>query len=330
MKIKIFTALTLFVLSVLGCGLLTARAQTPPRFGGGILSGTPLSLAGLPNADIYALDNDNTLWLRVGCSGRGFSRQFNIRNVDSQVVGIDFRPADGRLYAVTAKGSVYRIETATGRATFVSSLTVNFAGGAQSLADFNPVANALRLIGSNDQNLGVVNSAGDLNLTAPQTQISYAPGDVNGPLLAADGTVMRPGVDPNVVGGSYTNNFNGATTTIFFALDFNLNTLVTIAGPLIGQGSSNTPSGRLQTIGNLIDSSGQPIDITPTTDIDIYTVDNNNFAVGVSGRTIFTIDLSQIESNLQLGVTQPVTVRKTTLGEAGFIDLAISQRRCGR
>ena len=328
MKIKTFTALTLFVLSILGCGLLSARAQT--RLGWPILHGPSLSLAGLPNADIYALDNDNTLWLRVGCSGRSFTRQFNIRNVDSQVVGIDFRPADGRLYAVTAKGSVYRIETATGRATLVSSLTVKFAGGAQSLVDFNPVANALRLIGSNDQNLGVVNSAGDLNLTATQTQIAYAQGDVNGPVLAADGTVIRPGADPNLVGGSYTNNFNGATTTIFYALDFNLNTLVTIAGPLVGQGSSNTASGRLQTIGNLIDTSGQPVDITPTTDIDIYTVNNNNFAVGVSGRTIFTIDLSQIETNLQLGVTQPVTVRKATLMEAGFIDLAISQRSCGR
>ena len=41
-------------------------------------------------------------------------------------------------------------------AALVSTLSPRFAGGYQSLMDFNPMVNALRLIGSNDQNFAVV------------------------------------------------------------------------------------------------------------------------------------------------------------------------------
>ncbi|MCI0389663.1 MAG: DUF4394 domain-containing protein [Acidobacteria bacterium] len=321
MKNKIFTAFTLFILSCLGGEWTAASAQSGSLFGGNVpQAGQSLTnqLPDLPKADIYALDNDNTVWRRPGCTGLGFTREFVIRDIVDQVIGIDFRPADGMLYAVTDTGGVYRINTATGRATLVSPLTISFAGGAQSLADFNPVANALRLIGSNDQNYGVVNSGGDLNLTAAQTAVAYAPGDVNG------------GVDPNLVGGAYTNNVNGASTTIFYALDYDLDSLVTIAAPLIGAGSSNTAEGLLQTVGKLFNDRGQQLDIKPTADIDIYTINGKNFAVGVSGRTLFTIDLDQIYPNLSLGQTQQVAIRTASIPDGGFIDLAVSQRKCGR
>lgn len=320
MRNTVFIALALFILGGLGGAWTTASAQPGPLFGGNVpQAGQSLThqLPDLPKADIYALDNDNTLWRRPGCTGLGFTREFVIRDVVGQVVGIDYRPSDGMLYAVTDTGGVYRIDIAKGRSTLVSPLTVNFAGGAQSLADFNPVANALRLMGSNDQNFGVVNSGGDLNLTAAQTALAYAQGDVNA------------GVDPHLVGGAYTNNVNGAATTIYYALDYNLDMLVTIAGPLVGAGSSNTAGGQLQTVGQLVTMQGQPLDIKPTADIDIYTVNGKNFAVGVSGRILFTIDLDQIYPNLSLGQTQQVAIRTATIADGGFIDLAVAQRKCG-
>jgi hypothetical protein len=71
--------------------------------------------------------------------------------------------------------------------------------------DFNPVVNALRFIGSNDQNIAVVNAnGGNLNQTVQQTRLQYAAGDASA------------GVDPNITAGAYTNNFAGAIQTTFF------------------------------------------------------------------------------------------------------------------
>ena len=60
--------------------------------------------------------------------------------------------------------------------------------------DFNPVVNALRLIGSDRLNYAAVNSGGNLNVTAVQTALSYGPNDVNS------------GVAPHVSAGTYDGN----------------------------------------------------------------------------------------------------------------------------
>lgn len=112
----------------------------------------------------------------------------------------------------------------------------------ESLMDFNPAVNALRLIGSNDQNFAVVNAnGGNLNQTAVQTALAYAPGDANA------------GRDPNVTAGAYNNNVPNTPQTIFYMIDYDLDTLVTIAPPLGARGS-NTGGGQLRTIGPLTDA----------------------------------------------------------------------------
>ncbi len=276
------------------------------------------SLAGLT---LYALDNNNTIHIRRGCSIR-FRSLLRIPTDNGQVIGIDFRPADGWLYALTDQGVIHQIDVdrpGLGNVIRVSILSPRFAGGVQSLADFNPVANALRLIGSNDQNFAVVNGGGNLQQTVPQTRLAYAAGDVNA------------GVDPNIVGGGYTNNVAGAATTIFYALDFDLDNLVTIAPPLVGAGSSNTGGGQLQTIGSIVTASGNPINVTPTADIDIYTDSyGNNTIIGVSGRTLFTIDLSQINQSLPVGYTQQVLARTIRIIDGGFVDVAVSSQQAQR
>src|SRR5262249_36731378 len=152
------------------------------------------------------------------------------------------------------------------------SISPRFAGGFQSLMDFNPVVNAIRLIGSNDQNLAVVNSnGGNLNATAVQTAMTYPAGDVNA------------GKDPNISGGAYTNNYVGATSTISSGFDYDLDTFVTIA-PATPGGSSATGGGQLQTIGPLVNPKGVPINVSPTADFDIYTAPATkaNTIIGVS------------------------------------------------
>lgn len=271
----------------------------------------------LPSATIYALNLDNVIF-SMAPGATSFTRLVRARGVDGALIGIDFRPADGSLYALSDLGKLYTIDLTTGTtlgtATLVSTLTTRFSGGVQSLMDFNPVVNAVRLIGSNDQNLAVINSSGNLNVTATQTAMAYAAGDVNA------------GTDPNISGGSYTNNYAGAASTLFYGIDYDLDTLVTIS-TRSATGSSNTGGGQLQTIGQVVNARGVPINFTPTTDLDIYTDANGvNYLIGVSGRTMFTIDISQFnQQQPALGTTQKVVAKTVTMFEpgGGYIDIAL-------
>jgi hypothetical protein len=268
----------------------------------------------MPKTSIYALNADNVIFV-LPPGATSFTRLGRVRTTNGNLIGIDFRVADGLLYAVTDTGSLYTINLTSfrlGSTTLVSDLTTRFAGGFQSLMDFNPVLDAIRIIGSNDQNIAVVNSGGNLNVTAAQTAVSYATGDVNA------------GIDPNISAGSYTNNFVGATTTLFYGIDYNLDTFVTIK-PATPGGSSATGGGKLQTIGRLVTPNGAPVNVAPTADIDIYyDINGSNSIIGVSGRTLFTIDLSLIDPNLALGTTQNVVARGIAMPDAGggFIDIA--------
>lgn len=272
----------------------------------------------LPKTNIYLLNDDNVLFVLTP-GAASFTRLVRVNRVNGNLIGIDFRPADGNgnsLYGLTDTGNLYTISLVApniGATALVSSLSTRFAGGFQSLMDFNPVLNALRLIGTNDQNFALVNSGGNLNVTAVQTAMAYAAGGVNA------------GVDPNITGGAYTNNYAGAPNTLFYGFDYDLDTLVTISS-VSSTGSSNTGGGQLQTIGRLVGADGAPINFSPTADLDIHTdASGVNSVIGINGRMLFTIDLSQINPSLALGTTQNIIAKSIPMTEpGGFIDLAVS------
>ncbi|HZF40172.1 MAG TPA: DUF4394 domain-containing protein [Blastocatellia bacterium] len=258
----------------------------------------------MPGTPLYALDTDNTIFV-LWPGSTSFVRLVRVADapVNGNLIGIDFRVADGsnnNLYALTDTGNIYTIgltAATLGKATLVSTMSPVFPSGYQSLFDFNPVINAIRAIGSDDINYAVVNSGGNLNSTVVQTSLTYNTADV------AKGTI------PKVSAGSYTNNFNGATVTIFYALDHGRDTLVTI-DPAAAGGSSATGGGVLRTIGNLVTPTGARVNISPTADIDIYTSPAGvNSLVGVSGRTFFTIDLGQATPSTALGTSKNVVVQ---------------------
>lgn len=272
----------------------------------------------LPKTNIYVLNADNTIFVLTP-GATSFTRLVRVTQVNGNLIGIDFRPADASgtsLYGLTDTGNLYTISLVAPQlaaATLVSTLSTRFAGGFQSLMDFNPVLNAVRLIGSNDQNFALVNSGGNLNIAAVQTAMAYAAGDVNA------------GVDPNISGGTYSNNFVGAPNTLFYGIDHDLDTLVTIA-TLNATGSSNTGGGQLKTIGRVVDPNGAQINFSPTADLDIHTdASGVNSLIGVNGRTLFTIDLAQLNPALALGATQNVIAKAIAMTElGGAIDIAVS------
>src|SRR5882724_3655638 len=73
----------------------------------------------------------------------------------ASVVGIDVRPADGMLYALTADGGIYTVDAKSGAATMKSKLSEQLKAGVTVTVDFNPVADRLRVITSDGTNLRV-------------------------------------------------------------------------------------------------------------------------------------------------------------------------------
>lgn len=107
------------------------------------------------------------------------------------VVGIDIRPSDGLLYAVTQAadniGHVYTVNPTSGAVSPVATISVPLAGSVFSV-DFNPMANALRVLSASGQSLAV-------NLTT-------APGTAT-----VNGAVNLAGAaSPSVIGAAYLNS----------------------------------------------------------------------------------------------------------------------------
>lgn len=301
-------------LVVLLVAILAAADQAIAISQGILPRGAQTLALGLPaGLDLYGLDNDNGLWLKRACDG-DFRRVLQVRlfGRDEVLVGIDFRPSDGSLYGLSDAGNLYLIDVVppgVGNVVLISTTSPRFVGGVQSLADFNPQVDALRVIGTDDSNFALVSAGGNLNLTAVQTAIAYAATD------------PAAGANPNLTGGAYTNNFPGAATTLFYGLDHARDVLVTILpGP---SGSSATGGGQLTTIGRLIRLDGSAINLTPTADMDIFTDSSGlNTMIGVSGRTLFAADVGPARPGADL------VVRSAAIGNGGLIDLAVT--RTGR
>jgi hypothetical protein len=144
------------------------------------------------------------------------------------VVGLDFRPANGQLYALALlatgldnTGQLYTINAATGAATLVGSLntpvssTVGF--------DFNPVADRIRIF-SGLRNLRV------------------NPDDAS---VIVDGNIISS-LDPNPIASinvfnglttaaAYDNNFAGATSTTLYAINSRTQQFLVFPSPNTGQ-----------------------------------------------------------------------------------------------
>lgn len=328
MKTLKHIALTLFI--VLGFLTGAAFGQTVNYPFNGRFSDFP----DIPR-DIWALGSDNEFYLQTACK-KDFNRTFQAPTLgpndpiaranfalfpSEQLIGIDFRASNGLLYAVSSFGRIFIVDTvAPGRGgiRFFSTVSPKFPGGVQSLADFNAVADALRLIGSDGSNYAVTGAG--LNTTVVQTSLTYAAGDV------------FAGQRPYITGGAYTNAVAAAQQTIFYVVDYNQHT---VASPLLGgNGSSNTGAGIFQTIGQFVDERGKVVNITPTADLDIYTDPDGtggliNYLVGYSGRTMFYLNVNVIPQYIP-GQLQAIPVITEQNADGGWLDIAVSTKPSGK
>ena len=122
-----------------------------------------------------------------------------------QILGMDFRPADGLLYGVASNGTasrVVRINTTTAAVTGVGSgftpalSTFTFYG-----VDFDPGTDQIHVVNFNDLNISLNPVTGAFIGAGPN--LAFAPGDPNAgdnpeiDLLGIDDTATIPGEAPN-------------------------------------------------------------------------------------------------------------------------------------
>ena len=132
--------------------------------------------------------------------------------VGEQIVGIDFRPSDGQLYALTDGDRLYTIALATGVVTPIGASGLFDVTGASFGFDFNPVPDRIRSVSDTAQNLRLNPFDGTLGVT--DGVLAYLTGDANF------------GATPSVVGAAYTNSFPGTATTTLYDIDSALDILV--------------------------------------------------------------------------------------------------------
>ena len=154
------------------------------------------------------------------------------------LVGIDMRPADGKLYAVGSGGRLYTIDTTTGSATLKSTLSADptdtsapYAGlnGTAFGVDFNPVADRLRIVSNTGQSLRI---------------------NVDSGATTTDGNINGGAANTAITASAYTNSFAGTNATTLYGIDGASGTLYvqnppnngTLASPValgVAAGSAN-------------------------------------------------------------------------------------------
>jgi hypothetical protein len=233
--------------------------STSLDLGNTALAQTPSSKTSLLGLGFVGLAPNNTI-VRFGL--RGASKPIKAKGLRGTLIGLDYRPANGKLYGVTDRNNLYIINPSNGQSQFVRTLTTPFSGGFQSGLDFNPQLDRLR-VNSLRQNFSV--NADDGTATA-QTALAYAPGDPNA------------GKDPNVTGAAYSNSVAGATSTKLYNIDYDLDVLVL----------QDPPNGTLTTVGSLGSN------FAPIAGFDIFTDrKGRNTAFAASGGSLYTIDLTK-------------------------------------
>jgi hypothetical protein len=135
-----------------------------------------------------------------------------------ELVGIDRRPKDGALYAIARSPQatgLYAVDSATGAVTRAADL-VTTAGapvvllGTEFGVDFNPAADAIRIVSDGGQNLRVLPENRTVEGTARPIGTTFVDGTLNEGGFAA----------PGVAAAAYTGNDNDpATGTKLYVLD---------------------------------------------------------------------------------------------------------------
>jgi hypothetical protein len=223
------------------------------------LIGSTLLASAAHAQSVAALVGDDRIAI-VDAAGKKVDRAMTVSGLSGALVGIDVRPADGLLYGVVADGTVVTIDPASGKATMKSKLDTMLSPGTMATVDFNPVADRLRIIGSDGTNLRANVDDGKVTKDGP---LKFAEAD------------MHKGKMPKVVAGAYTNSMKGAKETTLYDIE--------AGGVLVRQAPPN--EGVLNSVGMLGMEAGAVA-------FDIVAGDAMNEGWLMNGKILYKVDLT--------------------------------------
>jgi hypothetical protein len=232
--------------------LTTGKAEKVGTFGLAVIG-----IAFKTNPVAYAASSDNKLYRFDPTNPTMNSVSFVGLLTSETVVGLDFRPATGTLYALTNQSRILTVNTASGQVTAVGTALTPALLGTSFGFDFNPTVDRIRLVSNTGQNLRLHPDLGT---------------------VVATDTSLNPST-PAVSGAAYTNNFASATTTNLFVIDFTTNMLY----------NQNPPNnGTLVAVGSL------GIDVEADNGFDIGGSSNTAYALfKVGGMTaVYSVNLT--------------------------------------
>ncbi|MEP7271227.1 MAG: DUF4394 domain-containing protein [Acidobacteriota bacterium] len=268
--LPVFTTFALLLAACLGFAL-AARPELGAR---GTVSANPLQAVTDKEGTIFAVTSANNLisFSSVTPSVILSNRAISGLQPGEAIVGLDFRPRTGQLFALSGTGRLYRINTSNAVATLVNAAPAPINGNFFGF-DFNPAVDRIRLVSDTGQNLRLNPENGAVAGT--DSNVSYASGDPN------------QGLTPQIVGAAYTNNFGGSTSTTLFVIDSRIDTLARQGS--VG-GTPDSPNlGQLTSIGPL------GIDSNEIAGFDISSPGNTAFASltrsGASTSSLYSINL---------------------------------------
>jgi len=187
------------------------------------------------------------------------------------LLGIDFRPADGQLYALGSSGRIYTLNTSTGAATMKSMLAADATdtsapytalAGTDYGVDFNPQADRLRVVSNTGLNLRI---------------------NVDTGATTTDGVINGGAANAAVTAAAYTNSFAGTASTALYVLDTANDTLYL----------QNPPNN-----GTLSQPLALGVDAGAVNGMDIDARSNTGYAVLTVGgaRNLYSINLAATSS----------------------------------
>lgn len=211
--------------------------------------------------DAYALTADGKL-VAIDTKAMSAGKPMALKGVQGKVLGIDVRPADGMLYAVTSDGGIHTIEPKSGSITRTVALSQPFTGTGAVIVDFNPAADRLRLMSANGVNFRIHPDTGAVTVDGA---LKYDAADPNA------------AVQPMIVAGAYTNSVAGTKETALYTIDGKLAQLNLQAPPNDGVQKGKGPLG--------VPVGTAAFDIKPGPD-------GANAAWLLAGGTLMRVDLS--------------------------------------
>jgi len=229
----------------------------------------------------------------------------NLHSPDTALVGIDFRVQDGKLYGVGNQGGLYTIDPKTAVATPVPapigpSLDIALVGTTFGV-DFNPAANALRIVSDTGQNLRHPFATG---ATVNDAGLTY--------VMPPNPTVPGTGV----TAAAYTNNDLDATTgTTLFDIDTANGPTAPAAEPQDAVAIQSPANA-----GTLVMTGRLGVDAGPVAGFDIYSRLHNG--VTVENRAYASLSVHGIHGFYRI---DPLTGKATLVGkfDDNVVDIAL-------